>query len=93
MVPVSIRRNPCEWSRDIKRRAKFLRDACQRLIDHSYPQRWIVCRAVVICSADILISSAKGCHNRNSRQSLSEMTDKVASFFPRGAMPDQDDTH
>lgn len=70
-----------------------LRDAFQRMIHHSYPQRWIVCRAIVIGCAKILILPAKGCHNGNSRQGLSEISDKVASFFPRGPVPDQDNSN
>ena len=32
-------------------------------------------------------------HYGNSRQDLSEMSGKVTSFFPRGAVPDQNDTY
>ena len=50
-------------------------------------------RAIVIRSADILVSPTKRRHNGNSRQGLSEMSGKVTSFFPRGAVPDQDDAY
>ena len=72
---------------------KVLFDSCQCLFDCSHPQRRIICGAVVIRSADICISLAKGCHNGNSGQGLSEMSGKLTSFFPRRAVPDHDDAY
>ena len=72
---------------------KLLLDSSKYLSDCAHPQRRIICGAVVIRSADILISPTKGRHNGNSWQGLSEMSGKVTSFFPRGAVPDQNDTY
>ena len=60
-----------------------LSDSSKRLTDCSHPQGWVICRTIVICSADILISPTKGRHNGNSWQGLAEMSGKVTSFFPR----------
>ncbi len=53
----------------------------------------IVRRAIVIRSTGVLISPAKGRHNGRSWQNLSEMRNRFTSFFPRGAVSDQDDSH
>jgi len=70
---------------------ELLLDSGKSLSDWSTPQRRIICRAVVIRSADIFISLAKGGHNGNSGEHLSEMSGKIASFFPGCPVPDQDD--
>ncbi len=56
-----------------------LLDSSKCLSDCSHPQRRIICRAVVIRSADIFISLAKGGHNGNSGEHFSEMSGEVAS--------------
>jgi hypothetical protein len=71
----------------------LLLDSSKCLSDCSNPQRRIICGAVVIRSADICISLAKGRHHGNSWQGLSEMSGELASFFPWRAVPDQDDAY
>jgi hypothetical protein len=56
------------------------------------PQWWIVCPAVVIDGAKVVIAAAQKCHKGNARHGLPEVINKTLSLLPRGAMPDHDDS-
>ena len=58
----------------------------------TYPQSWIVCSAVVIDAAKVVIAAAQKRHKRNARSGLPEVVDKALAFLPRGAMPDHDNS-
>ena len=67
-------------------------DSGKSLPDCPDPERWIVCPAVVIDCAKVVIAIAQKRHKRNARHGLPEVIDKSLAFLPRGAMPDHDDS-
>jgi len=62
------------------------------LRDCPHPERRIVCPAVVIDVAKVVIATAQKCDKRNARRSLPEVIDKALAFLPRGAMADHGDS-
>ncbi len=61
-------------------RRRNLRDACQRLTHHFYPQGWVVCRAIEISLAEGAVAAAQKSHNGNRMESFPKISDKLASL-------------
>ena len=70
----------------------MLFDSGKSLGDRPHPEWWIVCPAVVIDGAKVVIATAQKCHKRNARHGLPEVINKTLPLLPRGAMPDHDDS-
>ena len=61
-------------------RRRNLRDTCQRLTHHFYPQGWVVCRVIEISLAEGAVAAFQKSHDGNRMESLPKISDKFASL-------------
>src|SRR5271165_5916680 len=68
-------------------------DTGERLLNHSYPLRRIVCRTIELSAVENLVTATQERRDGNPRQSFPKMGDKLNSFSPRSSVPDHDYPH